>query len=160
LFSCFTNNQVSLTLLKPLAPGEQLIFEVHTLVDKNASGSLSNGVRVWSPWNDDQDPDDETSSPPTTIDPVDYTLDIPNTFTPNGDGLNDYFVINGLEKYDENEITILNRWGNRVYQQKDYQNNWSADQLNDGTYFYILRVRSNTGGWKEHKGYIGVVRNK
>lgn len=76
-------------------------------------------------------------------------IDIPNGFTPNGDGFNDYFVIVGLFQYPNNKIAIYNRWGELVYKAEPYQNNWDGksidntrkiggDQVVDGTYFFIL----------------------
>lgn len=49
---------------------------------------------------------------------------IPNVFTPNGDGSNDKFVIVGLEEFDNADITIFNRWGNEVYRNSTYKNQW------------------------------------
>ncbi len=83
---------------------------------------------------------------------------IPNVFTPNNDGKNDLFKITGLEYYTSNELTIINRWQSTVYQKKGYQNDWTANGLSDGTYFYILRVKTATSDWQELTGYITVVR--
>ncbi|NLR62082.1 T9SS type B sorting domain-containing protein [Chitinophaga polysaccharea] len=85
-------------------------------------------------------------------------LHIPNAITPNGDGINDVFVVSGLEQYPENELTILNRWGNHVFEQKGYTQNWSGKGLNEGTYFYLLRVKDGTGRWQEFKGYITLLK--
>ncbi|WP_242457854.1 gliding motility-associated C-terminal domain-containing protein [Pedobacter sp. BS3] len=87
-------------------------------------------------------------------------LQIPNVFTPNGDGKNDAFVIPGLENYPENELTIINRWGNHVYEQKNYQNRWTGEGLNEGTYFYVLRVKDTSDNWQAYKGYVTLLRSK
>jgi gliding motility-associated-like protein len=79
---------------------------------------------------------------------------IPEAFSPNGDGINDEFVINGLAKYKTVEITIFNRWGNTVYKSNNYGEtkgrsgfwNGTASQglrfgngpVPTGTYFYVL----------------------
>ncbi|WP_428232680.1 gliding motility-associated C-terminal domain-containing protein [Flavobacterium sp.] len=87
------------------------------------------------------------------------TLFIPNLYTPNGDGTNDTFKIPGLESFAENDIVIVNRWGNEVYKTVDYQNNWAGEGLNEGTYFYILRVKElEESDWKVFKGYITLIR--
>ena len=73
---------------------------------------------------------------------------IPEGFSPNGDGVNDLFVIRGIQNYPNNSFLIYNRWGNKVFEAKPYQNNWdgksdfglilSGDELPIGTYFYLL----------------------
>ena len=78
---------------------------------------------------------------------------IPNLITPNGDNKNDFFVINGL--LPESTLIIYNRWGNQVYLNMNYMNDWNADGLNDGVYYYEL---SNTYYFKTMKGWIDVVR--
>jgi gliding motility-associated-like protein len=95
-------------------------------------------------------------------------LDIPNAFSPDGDGINDFFVIPDLnERYPNNELTIVNRWGDLVYSSKPYQNNWdgssnnsklklSGNRVTDGTYFYHIKL-GNDG--EEAKGFIELKRN-
>lgn len=87
------------------------------------------------------------------------SLFIPNLFTPNGDGNNDTFEIRGLELFAENDLIIVNRWGNQVYKSDNYRNDWTGEGLNEGTYYYILRVKERTGGeWQVFKGYITLIR--
>jgi gliding motility-associated-like protein len=83
-------------------------------------------------------------------------LKIPNVFTPNGDGINDVFEIRGLDKFVQNELVIVNRWGNEVYHKTNYQNNWTGEGLNEGTYYYVLKVK--TTEWQVIKGYITLMR--
>ncbi len=85
-------------------------------------------------------------------------LSIPNVFTPNGDGMNDTFTIVGLNIYPENEILIFNRWGNSVFQEKNYHNEWTGPGLSEGTYFYILKVKSTAGEWEDYHGYLTLLR--
>lgn len=85
-------------------------------------------------------------------------LYIPNAFTANNDGRNDRFRIIGLERYPENELTIFNRWGQVIFQQKPYQQKWDASGLEAGTYVYILRVRDAAGEWQLFKGHVIVLR--
>jgi len=70
-------------------------------------------------------------------------LFIPNVYTPNGDGVNDTFEIIGLENFDRASLTILNRWGNEVYRNEQYDNSWAGRGLNSGTYYYILKLYKN-----------------
>ncbi len=60
---------------------------------------------------------------------------IPNVFTPNSDGVNDTWVINGLSR-SGHSVKVFNRWGNLVFESSNYANNWKAQGLSDGTYFY------------------------
>jgi len=85
------------------------------------------------------------------------TLFIPNIFTPNGDNINDRFVIPGLADYPKSRLKILNRWGNEVYFSSDYQNDWDGYGLNEGTYFYSLVLQD---GGKEivYKGWVLLKR--
>jgi gliding motility-associated-like protein len=76
------------------------------------------------------------------------TLDIPNGFSPNGDGTNDVFEIDGIGNYPGNVLFIYNRWGNLVYKKKEYANEWDGrsnvngvmfgEELPNGTYYFIL----------------------
>jgi gliding motility-associated-like protein len=71
-------------------------------------------------------------------------LTIYNAFSPNGDGNNQKFIIDGIENptLKGNIVVILNRWGNEVYRKTDYDNSWEGTwggkELPDGTYYYIL----------------------
>ncbi len=63
---------------------------------------------------------------------------IPNIITPNNDGKNDFFFIEGL-KINNWQLSVHNRWGERVYHTNDYRNNWRGEGLSAGVYFYLLR---------------------
>jgi gliding motility-associated-like protein len=67
---------------------------------------------------------------------------IPNIFSPNNDVVNDEFVIYGIN--DLFDIKIYNRWGNLVFDQNPYENNWNGEdsngkKLSEGQYFYMLK---------------------
>ncbi|WP_211332056.1 ice-binding family protein [Pontibacter actiniarum] len=85
-------------------------------------------------------------------------LNFPNVFSPNNDGTHDTWKIKNLENYPDNEVTIINRWGNQVYHGKSYQGNWTGDNLSEGTYFYVVRVKLCDGEDKMFKGYVMIVR--
>jgi len=70
----------------------------------------------------------------------DVDLELPNIITPNGDGMNDILHIKALEYYPENTLMVFNRWGNKVFEKKNYANDWKAPDLADGTYYYFLLV--------------------
>lgn len=72
--------------------------------------------------------------------------------TPNGDGLNDFFVIEGIETSPDNELTLFNRWGVEVFHMKNYDNSFNgissgratinqSEELPEGTYYYVLKLR-------------------
>jgi hypothetical protein len=75
----------------------------------------------------------------------------PQGISPNGDGKNDKLVIPGILRMQPNHLTILNRWGQPVYEVDNYKNDWSGEapasrttllesdgRLPDGTYYYII----------------------
>ncbi|WP_306641998.1 choice-of-anchor L domain-containing protein [Sanyastnella coralliicola] len=67
---------------------------------------------------------------------------IPNVFSPNSDGDNDFFRIQGNEGFPGSSLEVFNRWGQLVYESVNYQNNWRGDGLAEGTY-YIIYNRSD-----------------
>ncbi|WP_296704786.1 gliding motility-associated C-terminal domain-containing protein [Algoriphagus sp.] len=83
---------------------------------------------------------------------------IPNVITPNSDGFNDQFEIKGLNKFVSNKLTILTRWGDTIFEYNNYSNDWEAEGLDAGTYFYVLDVVEEGGSTKSFKGWIQVIR--
>jgi gliding motility-associated-like protein len=83
-----------------------------------------------------------------------HPLSIYNGFSPNSDGINDYFKIDGLQNYSAHRLYIYNRWGTEVYRAAPYQNDWygtfGGKILPNGTYFYLL----DTGDGRLMTGYI------
>ncbi|MCB9184823.1 MAG: choice-of-anchor L domain-containing protein [Flavobacteriales bacterium] len=91
-------------------------------------------------------------------DPDDLVM--PTGFTPNGDGYNELFFIQGLDAYASNILTVVNRWGNVVYDQLNYKNDWAGDNssgepLPNGTYFVILNINK---GERILQGYVDLRR--
>ncbi len=93
------------------------------------------------------------------------------SFSPNGDGANDVFIIENLEGFPGAKLWIYNRWGTEVYYNDDYHNDWdgrsqskyniNGDELPEGTYFYILDLNRdiNISGFERiRKGYIYLKR--
>jgi hypothetical protein len=54
----------------------------------------------------------------------------------------------------------MNRWGDQVFERKNYQNDWGAEGLVSGTYFYILKVTDEEGKQNSFKGFIEVVKER
>ena len=89
-------------------------------------------------------------------------LEMPQGFSPNADGDNDYFVVHGIKSYPDNSIKVFNRWGNIVYQKNGYADEWygennAGDPLPDATYFVILDVVVG-GKDKVLQGYVDLRR--
>lgn len=80
----------------------------------------------------------------------------PNVITPNGDDINDYFIIENIEGTGEWQFDIYNRWGERVFHDNAYSNNWNGvnnhnGNLKVGTYFYLITSPDGSlcKGWVE-----------
>jgi gliding motility-associated-like protein len=88
-------------------------------------------------------------------------VDVINVFTPDGDGVNEFFVIRNLAAYKNLDLTVVNRWGNIIYQNDNYQNDWDGTwkgkPSDDGTYYYVIK-EPNSG--KTIKGPITILRTK
>ena len=89
-----------------------------------------------------------------------FTLFVPNVITPGGSaGLNDFFKIKYGDKYISEagikvSMIVYNRWGGKVYENSDYKDNWGAEGLAAGTYYYELKIEDET----TCKGWVEVVR--
>ena len=95
-----------------------------------------------------------------------------NHMTPNEDGDNDVFFIDGIQNFPNNTVEIYNRWGVLVYEVVGYNNNDKAfrgesngrvtvqqkEQLPEGTYYYILRYTNASDVRKEKAGYLYINR--
>lgn len=105
-----------------------------------------------------------TESITLTLADCEDSFTIPEGFSPNGDGVNDYFVIRGLSNYPTHSIIIYNRWGVKVYQASPYKNDWQGisqfgvvvgEFLPEGTYFYLM---DKNNGEEPIKGSIYLKR--
>lgn len=79
------------------------------------------------------------------------TVRIPNVITPDHDGLNDVLQV---EASDAIKVQIYNRWGDLVFKEENYKNDWYAKGLGSGTYFYKIDVQNET----TCKGWIQVIK--
>lgn len=87
-----------------------------------------------------QDPVVQDQDIPVSI-PVKIT--IPNVFTPNGDGYNDLFIIEGIENCVNPTLIIKNSSGKKIFQSNDYQNDWNGENCPDGVYIYYFVYKVN-----------------
>lgn len=99
-------------------------------------------------------------------DVTDGQLVIPNGFSPNNDGFNDFFIIKGIEAYPKNKLIIFNQWGDILFEIAPYENNWGGENMNgsgisnkallpDGTYFYMFFPDKNNNT-NLRKGFVEI----
>jgi gliding motility-associated-like protein len=170
--NCVSTAQVTVTVLEPpviTAGTDQIMTEGQSIKLK---GTVSPGATYfWTPTTYLSDP---TSLTPTAtpIDDITYTLHamggapcnftrtddvfirvykkvvIPNTFTPNGDGINDTWDITALITYPESLTQIFNRNGSLVYQSQGYTTAWdgryNGKPLPEGVYYYKIDLKNGT----------------
>lgn len=87
-------------------------------------------------------------------------IEVPKGFSPNGDAINDVWVIENIWHFPKNKITVFNRWGNKVFEANNYQNNWDgkstkgngSKRLPVGPYLYIIEL--NEPGFSPVQGWI------
>jgi gliding motility-associated-like protein len=84
---------------------------------------------------------------------------IPNAFSPNGDGVNDTWNIKALASYDNYELSVFNRYGQKVLDTKNYSTAWNGTfngkPLPVGTYYYLLDLKLRLS---KLKGYVVIMR--
>jgi gliding motility-associated-like protein len=119
------------------------------------------GSSVWIPVINSQnyivtatDPCGRTATTGVSV-VVDCEIIIPNVFSPNNDGVNDVWEIEGII-YTSNTVKVFNRWGNLIYETRNYRNTWKANDVPDGTYFYEITVERHE---KPYTGHVTILRN-
>lgn len=120
---------------------------VYTVILVAHSGSCSDTAIVYINVDDPEKPLD---------------VEIPNVFTPNGDGINDFFVFNA-NNIAELDLIIVNRWGNLVYETDDINFMWDGRDLNgnpvtEGVYFYKYKAIGVIGDEMSGHGFVTVER--
>lgn len=92
----------------------------------------------------------------------DCPVQFPNAFSPNGDGLNDIFRPVSVCGFNEYELQIFDRWGNKVFASSDSENGWNGTMKNQdspiGTYVYVLKFETELGTASTMKGAVSVLR--
>ncbi|MFL5728486.1 MAG: gliding motility-associated C-terminal domain-containing protein, partial [Cytophagaceae bacterium] len=85
-------------------------------------------------------------------------LNIPQGFSPNGDGVNEAFEVEGILEFPESRIEIFNRWGIMVFSKDRYDNSWRGEnhhgeKLPDDTYYYVISIDD-----RKYKSYLVLKR--
>ena len=89
---------------------------------------------------------------------------IHDVVTPNGDGFNDTWVIEGLGVYPNNTVQVFDKWGDMVYEKTNYKNDWGGNgksgKLPDGTYYYLVKLNAPNmkGGQNVWTGTVMIKR--
>ena len=89
-----------------------------------------------------------------------------NIFTPNNDGINDFFIPINLNQYPNPHVLIFNRWGKLVYENLNYQNDWSGthyksgQELKEGIYYYLIDPKSTKYDYQKINLEKNVVSGK
>ncbi len=109
---------------------------------------------------DSIDPDDDNDGVLDSDDYYPYTKEpllVPaEAFTPNGDGINDTWMIPGIDNYPNSVVRVYNRWGHEVFATKGYRNNWNgryrsnSEKLPSGSYLYVIDLGTGSAplkGW-------------
>ena len=96
------------------------------------------------------------------IDPPGYTIYIPNSFTPDNDGLNDFFAPQGVE-FTDFEMSIFNRWGEEIYHTNDIDKPWNGKSKNGngiqkGVYVYKIWVKDLNEEIHYYVGNVSVIK--
>ena len=88
-------------------------------------------------------------------------MNVPNAFSPNNDGTNDTWEIEGLDSYDQASVQVYNRWGQLVYNRSGEYTPWDGTNkqgkdLPVGTYYYVIKL--NQPGKDNLKGDLTIIK--
>ncbi len=94
--------------------------------------------------------------------PLNDCLVLTNAFTPNGDGINDFWILYKYACFKKMKISVYNRYGSPVYHSDDYKNDWDGKYHNnilpDGTYYYVCKIMLFDGHAYEFKNNVTILK--
>ncbi len=88
----------------------------------------------------------------------DPVIDMPNVFTPNGDTYNPVFKPIAFDHILDADLTIINRWGQRVFYTRDVETGWNGEGASAGVYYWLLRYEGKNGKIGTAKGWVHLIR--
>jgi gliding motility-associated-like protein len=169
------NNNINLTLdSSTLAPyAKDTLTLVMNLEPKGFTGAIKNiaAVNATTKWgtitmeSSSLTKATETSKTPTNYNIKEFKIFIPEGFSPNNDGINDYFII--VKPFNTKiDLEIYNRSGKIVYKNINYSNNWngkgnynnSERELEDDGYYYSIKATDESGRVQVFKGFVLIQR--
>jgi len=90
-------------------------------------------------------------------------INVSQAITPDGDGINDTWFINNIQNYPNNSVKVYNRWGDLIFNKRNYQNDWNGSYANNGnnipdasSYYYQIDLDGN--GSIDHDGWIYITK--
>ena len=110
------------------------------------------------------DPNGCTASDNAVVTVLPYCIKPMDAFTPNGDGINDKWLAttNSGSCTSQVIVNVFNRYGNLVYSNENYQNDWNGTYkgkpVPDGTYYYVIKYKLVTGNGLQLKGDVTILR--
>ncbi len=140
--------------------GQLNVSETGTVTYVANDGFVGIDIFTYELCNEDCDDCQEATVTIEVMPDPNATCFVPNIITPNDDGFNDALVIPCTDQFPDNYIIIFNRWGDKVYEREQYQNDWQGEyndiMLPAGTYFYIFKQDKNANDALQ--GYISIMR--
>lgn len=90
-------------------------------------------------------------------------INVAEAITPNGDGVNDTWVIYNIENHPNHAIRVFNRWGDEVFSARNYQNNWDGHYVNKSNALpsgssYYYQIDLDGDGTVDHDGWIYITK--
>jgi len=88
---------------------------------------------------------------------------VPNSFTPNSDGINDFWTIDGIIAFEGARVEVFNRWGQLVHRSLGYAQPWdgtgrSGKPLTPGTYYYVIELNDADLPIPPETGHVAIIR--
>jgi len=90
-------------------------------------------------------------------------IGVPNSFTPNGDNINDFWGIDGIAAFPGAKVEVFNRWGQLVHRSLGYAQSWdgtgrSGKPLTPGTYYYVIELNDADLPIPPETGHVAIIR--